>query len=869
MSIAAIDERSVAQLTAGQVVTGLDSAVKELVENALDAGATAVDVTLANHGRDGLAVQDNGCGVAPEDFARLGQRHATSKLQHFADLGSVRTLGFRGEALASLCALAHVRVTTSTGGPGFAFDLPGGAPKPVAAPRGTLVAVDDLFWSLPVRRKDFERNAPREFTKVVALLQEIAVLNPVRLSLAHTVKNRTQRVLQSHGAGLLQRVACVYGAKRTRTLVEVDAQLSFGSLRGCISRLQAGTGDTAAVCQLVAVNGRPTRQPAIVKAIVEVYRQLSIAEQPFFVLDLRLDPDKYDVNVTPDKRMVLLHDEFSVVDEVRNAIAGLCDADSHVVPRAEPPQKRQKLFTEFVGSGALIQQAVSAREVPDSEDPGGVTPPASSPAPAPASPASPTSPEPVSAPEHFRAPPTSAYARGDNELAIASPIAREVATALPRSAHASRHTRSSLAAYSAAAPPVLPDADDSSEDALHGASEDASDDVPDAPEDTVISSVPRDVGNAGLAESECDCSGDEGAVVNRTAPRRLADASLASLPDADETFVGAEPDSPLLEQPSATLSEIETVAESGVIVKSELLDLFEPAESCTPPQSPRSPRRAQRTPSQSPTKPTAGREVVQEEQSRALSARLLKTVNTHVHLPVTEDDLMGSDSESENESTQKLNQLQQLAIDDDSIDEKLSLSIKKEDFASMEIVGQFNLGFILVVSRKNNHDDLFVIDQHASDEIYNFENLQKSTVMSRQPLVAPVRLELSAVEELTIQEHISVFTRNGFSISVDTNAPPGSQCSLVAVPYSKNTVFDEKDVYELLGKIREQPGNRDLRCSRLRAMFAMRACRSSIMIGTALDTATMERVVRHLGRLDKPWNCPHGRPTLRHITSLK
>lgn len=208
------------------------------------------------------------------------------------------------------------------------------------------------------------------------------------------------------------------------------------------------------------------------------------------------------------------------------------------------------------------------------------------------------------------------------------------------------------------------------------------------------------------------------------------------------------------------------------------------------------------------------------------------------------------------------------------------------------MLGQFNLGFIL----GRLGDDLFIVDQHASDEIFNFERLQASTTLTRQPLLAPRRLELTAGERVTLAEHQETFRRNGFEVR---EAEDGSW-ALTAVPLSKTTVFGVPDVMELLAVLEgEAPvaappppgggadgagaagvvrtgGVRDLtftaasipRPSRVRAMLAMRACRSSIMIGTALDRAQMRRVLEHLAGLHAPWNCPHGRPTMRHVADL-
>lgn len=219
------------------------------------------------------------------------------------------------------------------------------------------------------------------------------------------------------------------------------------------------------------------------------------------------------------------------------------------------------------------------------------------------------------------------------------------------------------------------------------------------------------------------------------------------------------------------------------------------------------------------------------------------------------------------------------ALDSTQAEEKLSLTISKDDFAKMKIVGQFNLGFILAsrASEKSDSeddvsiaDDLFIIDQHASDEKYNFERLQATTIVQSQRLVVPKTLDLTAMEEEIVLENLSALETNGFIITVDESgeSPVGKRCQLVSLPVSRETAFSLTDLEELIALLADHPPGTIPRPSKVRKMFAMRACRSSIMIGKTLTQKQMERVVKHLGELDKPWNCPHGRPTMRHLSGL-
>lgn len=223
-------------------------------------------------------------------------------------------------------------------------------------------------------------------------------------------------------------------------------------------------------------------------------------------------------------------------------------------------------------------------------------------------------------------------------------------------------------------------------------------------------------------------------------------------------------------------------------------------------------------------------------------------------------------------------------LDADDAEERLALKICKSDFAKMRIIGQFNLGFILAVreaatsaddpsSANASDDELFIIDQHASDEKYNFERLQATTVVQSQRLVQPKTLELTAVEEEIILEHATALERNGFNVHVDQSGdrPVGARCQLLSLPLSRETTFSVADLEELIFLLGDNPSASATtipRPSKVRKMFAMRACRSSIMIGRALSRRQMEKAVQHMGEMEKPWNCPHGRPTMRHLCGL-
>lgn len=220
-----------------------------------------------------------------------------------------------------------------------------------------------------------------------------------------------------------------------------------------------------------------------------------------------------------------------------------------------------------------------------------------------------------------------------------------------------------------------------------------------------------------------------------------------------------------------------------------------------------------------------------------------------------------------------------------------NLAIDQKEFAQMQVVGQFNLGFIIAaLPGPDSSKQLFIVDQHASDEKTRFEDLNRNSKIDKQTLVCPHNLELSPAQEQVAVSHLEVLKLNGFDVQHDEQRPPGRRLRLTTLPVCQNLVFSEKDLIDLITALEEGGGSEadvnadsskgllDLgqhrslwgpgtvpRPPKIWALLASRACRGAIMIGKALRPADMERVLSNLSSLEQPWNCPHGRPTMRHL----
>ncbi|MCR6629322.1 MAG: DNA mismatch repair endonuclease MutL [Magnetospirillum sp.] len=330
MSIRLLPPTLVNQIAAGEVVERPASAVKELVENALDAGAGRIDVVLVEGGQALISVTDDGCGMAPAELTLAVERHATSKLPD-DDLVHIRHLGFRGEALPSIGSVARLTLTSRPKGADSAWSLAveGGAkgePVPAAAPPGTRVEVRDLFYATPARLKFLK--APRtELTHATDVLERLAMAHPaVAFSLSDGARPVLKLAAQrgEPSAALLSRLAAVIGRDFEANAVKLEAERDGVRLTGWAGLPTFNKGTSA--YQYLFVNGRPVKDRLVIGAVRGAYQDvLSHDRHPVVALFLDLDPEAVDVNVHPAKAEVRFRDSGLVrgliVSGIRHALA--------------------------------------------------------------------------------------------------------------------------------------------------------------------------------------------------------------------------------------------------------------------------------------------------------------------------------------------------------------------------------------------------------------------------------------------------------------------------------------------------------------------------------------------------------------------
>lgn len=341
------------KIAAGEVVERPASVVKELVENAVDAGATRITVELAEGGTKSIRVTDDGEGILPEDLALAFSRHATSKLTEVADLFAVKTLGFRGEALPSIAAVSRVQAVSAVPDrlSGASIEVIGGkagAVRESAARTGTDITVQDLFFNVPARLK-FLKKQSTELAHITDVVEHTALAYPgIHFELTHNQK--TICVLPAV-TDLRQRIGALYGRDLARGLMEVSGDDGYVGLRGWLG----GRGQTRANRQgiLIFLNGRFVQDRVLGAAVINAYSgRIEKGRYPMAFVFVRLEPDQVDVNVHPAKMEVRLRNGARVFTTVHALISQRLEAESPTTGATEELgslQDRRERIREKIG----------------------------------------------------------------------------------------------------------------------------------------------------------------------------------------------------------------------------------------------------------------------------------------------------------------------------------------------------------------------------------------------------------------------------------------------------------------------------------------------------------------------------------------
>ena len=346
-TITVLDETTINKIAAGEVIERPASVVKELLENAIDAQATAVTVEIRDGGCSLIRITDNGCGIPKDQVATAFLRHATSKIHTVDDLMTIGSLGFRGEALASIAAVSQVELISKTAQTltGIRYQIEGGREKSleeIGAPEGTTIIARNLFFNTPARKK-FLKTPVTEGTHVASVVEKIALSHP-DISIRF-IQNNQNKLCTSGNNNLKDLIYTVFGREITANLLEVHTQGPGITITGYIGKPVIARSNRN--YENYFVNGRFVRSNILSKAIEEAYKPFMMQHKyPFTMLHFQIDPQTLDVNVHPTKMELRFSDGEFIYDQTVNAVSNAL-AHKELIPDVNLNEKGEQDTRRF------------------------------------------------------------------------------------------------------------------------------------------------------------------------------------------------------------------------------------------------------------------------------------------------------------------------------------------------------------------------------------------------------------------------------------------------------------------------------------------------------------------------------------------
>ncbi|HQE65702.1 MAG TPA: DNA mismatch repair endonuclease MutL [Bacillota bacterium] len=338
-----LDEATINKIAAGEVIERPASIVKELVENSIDAGATAISVEIQEGGKSFINVSDNGCGIMKEDTEQVFFRHATSKIKDSADIQGISTLGFRGEAMASIAAVSEVELLTKAeeDTAGSHVIIKGGKllqSKSIGYPTGTSVTVRDLFFNTPARLK-FLKSDTSEQGAIVDIIEKLAMTN-TGISMKLTVNNKV--VLHTPGNGdLLSVILCIYGKNMSGAMLPLEYKNDIISIEGYIGKPEIARGNSTYMT--FSVNKRYVKNRMMAEAVKQAYKTLLMNNRyPFSIININIKSEMTDVNVHPTKQEVKFSDERAIFNTLYLAVKNCLNNNSLIFENLEDVTEPQE-----------------------------------------------------------------------------------------------------------------------------------------------------------------------------------------------------------------------------------------------------------------------------------------------------------------------------------------------------------------------------------------------------------------------------------------------------------------------------------------------------------------------------------------------
>lgn len=929
MSIKKLDQQLISDICVNQVIVDLSICVKELLENSLDAGSTDIEIQFVESGFHSIQVSDNGTGISRKDLDSIVKKGATSKLTSDEDLTNIISYGFRGEALNAIARMGKLQIITKNveeSGWKAEFDQKTGIMTCEAKQVnkvGATVSVSQLFENYPIRYVEFKKNLKNHYKKALTLIESYGLIRTDVRILAYNITNGNKKELVYSNTGpnttLLNNIRSLLGAKVADTLGEVKHTCEkFTLLCYATKTLLSGSVDQRAVKKdiiMAYINKRPINLPKKLVAVLdEAYKQYNSGAKYVFIASFEMSPSEYDINLSVDKFDVYFKDPGTIIAEVKKMLdTFLEDQRANLKTASELVQKKIQFETKKSGKFDKSKSKEEPKDegTRDSKMMIEEKLPQQNPI--------------IEENDIFM---DEEEYEEEDEKAFPRAIAEE--RALPQNIAEEKNTNNvSDNSTKKRAPPcelselVEPElqrmklkgeANDEESNKVRGNQQitnveriqvENSRKLPEKPSSTRNEKTLQSKTEAGFTASLFRQYKDSLSTASIQArSRELPKFSFRKSIEEPAPKEGAE--SPISDNsgPAIKITEItyskptnpEVISEKPILLKSRTFgespdDMDAPIEQFSAADDENTNKTATFTiknyekafegsikenlppaahkpqvffirldeagNNMQPTSPIQISKLkVEQKTPKSNEFRLQKSVSEN------------KSSEKITIDTKKFIKELTYVQDFDQNNEEISLAFKKEYFPYLEISGQFNLGFIVAFFRKTG--ELFLIDQHASNEKENFEALLNNFKVESQVLVLPQTVELSFSQKQTVKENIENLKKNGYSVDKKSLDEPRNQVRLIAVPSHKNYTLGANDFQELVDILSEKGTQKEYpRTSSIKKMLATRACRSSIMIGEALNMQTMRKVVSDLGTLKSPWNCPHGRPTLIKLGKIQ
>lgn len=866
-------------ISAGEKISDVETVVRELVENSIDAGSKNIEIRLTKFGADCIEVSDDGTGIDEVNFESLGVRYHTSKIMDFGKLQDLETFGFRGEALSCLISLADVTITTksksSSTGTRLEYKKNGTNCKiePRARGNGTTVTVKKLFHSLPVRMRELEQTAKRQYDKVVKLIYEQVLARPnIKFTLCKMEKLEKKNDFTHGGTTLESCITTIFGSKILDTLLAIrqaginnfkTEETKKSSEKAGNKIKDASAEDSASSVDKVSdIFNIPVDEPILNKEDFEIAvapkredfykkRKSTLRKEVVFTIYGYISKLESGRNAS-DNQFIFVNSkpcDISKVSKVVNEVYRnytqnqsfpfLClfiqvqtwAADFNV------PRKRAVILQEENKLCELVRESLEQMYSPLVQS---------------------------------------------NQKSC--PIA-QIPIMTPRPATSSQTMRQG-------AKRGLENSHQDDE----GAQTTKKQSIEDPPDDDImlIDMSPRVQQNPERVQSEVlvENRSDSNILNNHRQDGSSCNSKASGSHYFDPTKTRKKYRSPP-KRPGRPTTPIAPY-QFGVEACSSTTTMTEPTLSASSSfstaldylisngNSTESPAKSTSdsiiTPSFEPKLPDPEPETAKNNLQICLFDCKFEQKESVINgrLQVKIDFLEDLDKAIERERAQRrvptTSKEFSFSIDPKFnvvAEQELKCNLNKTSFEDMQVLGQFNRGFIL--TRLDKH--VFIIDQHATDERANYEEQLDKSPLVEQKMVHPKPLYFNSIQENAIINNLEELEKKGFQFTVDENKPAGYRVLLSATSICKGQGMDEhltrEDLEELIDVISESPNSfRSYTLKKVRSVAASRACRKSVMIGDKLSWSQMCSIVSKMSSLENPWVCAHNRPTIRHLMNI-